>query len=127
MHNKLVGAYLKKSIDDESAVLGNITTLDTFAVVIAIILAAAGLFAMSLNVATGIAILLIACLNYAVAKFLTGIGRLLVNIQRSNNITMLNTAKFDTAEFVDMLNKSAELQNETKNEVSNSSGFNFSK
>ena len=125
MNNKLVGVYLKKSIDDESAVLGNIATLDTFAVVIAIILAATGLFAMTLNVATGIAILLIACLNCAVAKFLTGIGRLLVNIQRSNNITMLNTAKFDTTEFADMLNNAAEPKKETKNDVT--SGFNFSK
>jgi hypothetical protein len=118
MDNKVVTAYITKGIVDEKDFLNTVNVLDVFAILGLAILGIAGLLLIIYDqYAYGIALLILAYLNYVTAKFFTGVGRTLINIQRANIISMLNNSKFNTNESFNLLNES--LVNKTTNTTNN--------
>jgi hypothetical protein len=118
MDNKVVTAYITKGIEDEKDFLKTVNVLDLVAILGLAILAVAGLLLIIYNqYAFGIALLILSYINYVTAKFFTGVGRTLINIQRVNCVSMLNNSKFSTNESFNLLNES--LVNKNTNTTNN--------
>lgn len=96
--------YLNKAIKEEKSFSETISVLDTITVVVSVIIGLVGIILIfDAEIKFGIAFLISALCTYIGERFLTGAGKILINIQKANTLLLINSSKFDTSDSLKLL------------------------